>query len=82
MCVKSATSKDFKNKSMNRTADHVTHMSRSTKSQDGNLTSIRAIESYQKHLERQTARFERIIEAEEAEKRRPGSGNLWTSQIT
>ena len=49
---------------------------------DGNLQSVRAIQSYQKHMERQTAKFERQIEAEETQKRRPGSGNLWQNRLT
>ena len=51
-------------------------------SQDGNLLSVRAIESYRKHLERQNSRHERKVEEQEAERRRPGSGNLWQYRLT
>ena len=35
-----------------------------TRSQDGNYSSSRAIESYQRHLDRQSARVDRQVEAE------------------
>ena len=51
-------------------------------SQDGNLHSVRAMQSYQKHMERQTAKLDRKLEAEAELKRRPGSGNNWQNRLT
>ena len=47
------------------------------KNQDGNMMSVRAVESYNKHMERQNARLDRKFEAEDRDNRRPGSGMLW-----
>ena len=44
--------------------------------------SVRAIESYRKHLERQTSKIDRKFEEQEAELKRAGSGNLWSNKLT
>ena len=46
------------------------------------MTSVRAIESYHKHLERQMVKLDKKLEAEEDQKKRPGSGNLWQNRLT